>query len=1414
MPNSGALLGTRTALQPPQPTATLALLWTGPFVAVPHVNTHLRNPIGLRSMSRPVRSLGKFIPVALVATLFIISCFGDPSGPRSARGYLAVVPSFVSRAATVVPIVHVRAVLTRIDDGTVALDTLVDVAPESDVVDLTLSVIINPPEESFILTLECLDANDEVVFRGGPIEVTATTSSDDGFVEEEVDIVYTGVGYDAADILILDPPITVDFGATVQLVAEVLDSSGVPIDGTPTVWTSLNTQRATVPDRAIGQIVAGTERGPVQIEASTLTGQTDTVTITVEAVPNAITIVSGDNQTGFTDIQLTAPLIVEVTAVDGLGVADVSVDFTTTDGGSFGQPSVLTDAAGQASTTWTLGSSSGTQTATASVSGVGVATFTAVVQGGVVWIAPGDGNWSDGANWSTGSPPGPSDAAIISIDADAFISIDVDATIAGLTVASQTGSATLLIGNNSLTLNGPGTIGSGGEVQMSGSTLGGSGILTVDGRFEWTGGTVTGTGEISVGNSGLMWLQGGAKFVRGGRVIRSFGPVLWTAGDVLAGEGSVLRIEDGGTLDIRGDVTFDWDVGAQSTLVNVGTITRNFGTGVATIAGQFNNFGTLDIRAGTISVTGSNSAMADTVYLAWGAVLDLAGSSQTLNNGLLVTDTSSALAPGTLRISGDVMAAGTDTIATSTDISGTLNIASGSTTFTGSSVTGTVSGSVTIGPAATMEFYQTSGHTFTSTSNISGQGTFRARNAGVTVGGTYSVGLTDITADGIGGMLSFDGANAATTADMVVRAGGERGGAGVLVVTDTFDFQSGDLDGAGVTNVAAGGTLLFTTNLLKTLTNGHTLEIAGVAVAIDGGLRPRGNALIDNLGGGVFDIQTDAFSVSFENTGNRINNSGIFRKSIGTGTNSIVASVPFTNLPGGVVDVQTGTLSIGDFSHAAGAVIQGEGTLALGTITAFEGDVNPGTSPGILSITGDMPQGRQSIINVDLDGATVGTGYDQLNVSGAATLNGELNIKAGFVPTVGNTFTVLTYGSRSGTFANITGLDVGGGVTLQPQWNANSLDLVATIGSPSEILFASDSGGALSVGIYTTDGAGPNAVQIYPLTDLGSELLFPRWSPDRSRIGYSYGTFSGPNTLFVMSAAGDTNVVVVNDTSTYYPKWSPDGSHLGFICGSGTPNIDVCVIPDVTGAIASLPLNNYIVVSQNAPADWQTGSIAAAWDPLNSDRVVFARDSSDGVNPPTSRFFTASFDGTNVQPLHTAILDVGNGPLQVFGTMDWPSDGSTLAFAARDPQANNRIYLMNSDGTGLRQLTFLPGFDDGPLFSPDGSEVLFGRDEFCSYNGWIVDVNNTDGSLERQITDDNVCDFNYDLLTGDWSPDGSQLVLTGFDLTTGWTQIYVVPRTVDAVVGSPNYYRTVRVLVGRDADVGSFLREVQPSWRP
>jgi Tol biopolymer transport system component len=71
-----------------------------------------------------------------------------------------------------------------------------------------------------------------------------------------------------------------------------------------------------------------------------------------------------------------------------------------------------------------------------------------------------------------------------------------------------------------------------------------------------------------------------------------------------------------------------------------------------------------------------------------------------------------------------------------------------------------------------------------------------------------------------------------------------------------------------------------------------------------------------------------------------------------------------------------------------------------------------------------------------------------------------------------------------------------------------------------------------------------------------------------------------------------------------------------------------------------------------------------------------------------------------------------------------------------DPSYFGEIYIMpaDADGSGVRRLTNVPGYDGGPFFSPDGKRIIWRRfDE----RGLIADVwtMNLDGSDQRQITD-------------------------------------------------------------------------------
>ena len=99
----------------------------------------------------------------------------------------------------------------------------------------------------------------------------------------------------------------------------------------------------------------------------------------------------------------------------------------------------------------------------------------------------------------------------------------------------------------------------------------------------------------------------------------------------------------------------------------------------------------------------------------------------------------------------------------------------------------------------------------------------------------------------------------------------------------------------------------------------------------------------------------------------------------------------------------------------------------------------------------------------------------------------------------------------------------------------------------------------------------------------------------------------------------------------------------------------------------------------------------------------------------------------------------------------WSPDGTQIAFASNrqayaeplsstqqerlqiDPSYFIDLYIMDSDGGNVRQLTDVPGYDGGPFFSPDGRRLCWRRFSEDGLTAEIMTMN-LDGSDVRAVT--------------------------------------------------------------------------------
>lgn len=137
---------------------------------------------------------------------------------------------------------------------------------------------------------------------------------------------------------------------------------------------------------------------------------------------------------------------------------------------------------------------------------------------------------------------------------------------------------------------------------------------------------------------------------------------------------------------------------------------------------------------------------------------------------------------------------------------------------------------------------------------------------------------------------------------------------------------------------------------------------------------------------------------------------------------------------------------------------------------------------------------------------------------------------------------------------------------------------------------------------------------------------------------------------------------------------------------------------------------------------------------------------------PHMEIFEANVDGSRLQRLTDSKGYDAEG--------SYSPDGKHIVFCSnRSGDDNLELYIMDSDGKNVRQLTHAPHcYNGGPFYSPDGKKVIF-RSDRKKKDHLQLYVINADGTGERALTDH----LNWVHWAPYWYKDGRHIVYTAAD---------------------------------------------------
>ncbi|MGH6736861.1 MAG: beta strand repeat-containing protein [Methyloceanibacter sp.] len=204
---------------------------------------------------------------------------------------------------------------------------------------------------------------------------------------------------------------------------------------------------------------------------------------------------------------------------------------------------------------------------------------------------------------------------------------------------------------------------------------------------------------------------------------------------------------------------------------------------------------------------------------------------------------------------------------------------------------------------------------------------------------------------------------------------------------------------------STGGNARFITELGGTVDFSGSTGLTGTNQVSAGSIAGAGNYIL-----GANELTVGSNNLSSEASG-VISGTGGSLVKVGTGSLTLSGINTYTgptNVAAGQLIVNGSLDPISDVTVNNGATLGGSGMVGVVDVNAG-GILAPGASAGMLQ-TDDLTFAGTPQLRIELGGSTAGTGYDQVNVAGNATLaNAVLSVSriGGFDPAAGTTFRIL-----------------------------------------------------------------------------------------------------------------------------------------------------------------------------------------------------------------------------------------------------------------------------------------------------------------------------------------------------------------------------------------------------------------------